>query len=140
MLGAPMSDRPIVLSGLAAFLALATLPFWYNALAKGSGRPNLSPADGKQCVAPAEVMRRSHMNLLHEWRDLKVRDGIRTQAGPGGRVYEIALNRKCVDQCHHNKAEFCDRCHTYVGLRGPDCWNCHEAKQPLTAIAGRKVE
>jgi len=135
-----MSDRPIIASGLAAFIAIATLPFWYNAFANRLGRLDLAHADGKQCVAPVEVMRRSHMNLLHEWRDLRVRDGVRTQAGPGGRIYDISLNRTCVDQCHHNKAEFCDRCHTYVGLKGPDCWSCHEAKQPLTAIAERKAQ
>jgi hypothetical protein len=135
-----MSDRPIILSGLAAFLAVATLPFWYNAIANRPGGLNLAPADGKQCVAPPEVMRRSHMNLLHEWRDLKVREGIRTRVGFNDRSYEIALNRTCVDQCHHNKAEFCDRCHTYVGLKGPNCWNCHEGNQPLTAIAERKTQ
>jgi hypothetical protein len=135
-----MSDRPIIASGVAAFLAIATLPFWYNAFANRPSRLNLAPADGKRCVAPVEVMRRSHMNLLHKWRDLQVRDGVRSQAGSGGRAYDIALNRTCVDQCHHNKAEFCDRCHTYVGLKGPDCWNCHETKQPLAAIAERKPE
>ena len=123
-----MRDLPIILCGLAAFLALATLPFWYNAMAKTSGRVDLErPAAAKQCVLPTAEMRRSHMAMLIEWRDRRVRDGIRTQPGAGGQVYEISLTHTCLEQCHRNKAEFCDRCHAYVGLQGPDCFGCHNA-------------
>lgn len=116
-----MRDLPIILAGLAAFLGVATLPFWYNALTATPGRLQLQrPVAAKQCVLPVETMRRSHMDMLNAWRDRKVRDGILTQAG-----YEISLTHTCLEQCHRNKAEFCDRCHAYVGAKNPPCFDCH---------------
>jgi hypothetical protein len=35
----------------------------------------------------------------------------------------MSLTRTCLD-CHSNKAEFCDRCHTYMAV-DPYCWDCH---------------
>jgi len=26
--------------------------------------------------------------------------------------------------CHKDKAEFCDQCHSYMGVQ-PRCWDCH---------------
>jgi hypothetical protein len=123
-----MSDRPLILGGLAAFLAVVALPFWYNAAAKASGRLELQrPAAARQCVADAGWMRRSHMQMLNAWRTGRVREGIRTQAGAGGQVYDISLTGTCLNQCHGPKTEFCDRCHAYLGLSGPHCWDCHNA-------------
>jgi len=126
-----MRDRPIILSGLAAFLALVTLPIWYNAACGAPSAPNLKrPTTARQCVADPAFMRRSHMALLSEWREQKVRDGIRTQAG-----FEVSLTRTCLAECHQDRSAFCDRCHTYVGLSGPYCWDCHNppAAQPGVA-------
>jgi hypothetical protein len=122
-----MRDRPVILAGLAAFLVLGTLPFWYNAMARTSGRPKLERPAARQCVLPTAIMRRSHMEMLNAWRDRKVRDGIRTQTGTDGRVYEISLTGTCLQQCHQNNTGFCDSCHTYVGLKNPNCFDCHNA-------------
>jgi hypothetical protein len=123
-----MRDLPIVLSGLAAFLALATLPCWYNAMAKTAGRPAIERTSAaKQCVLPIEEMRRFHMTMLIAWRDHRVRDG---------QAYEISLTHTCLEQCHRNTTEFCDNCHTYVGLKGPDCFECHVGQDGILRRIG----
>ena len=114
-----MSDRPLIFSGLSVFLALVTLPFWARTSPKLDWK---RPVAAKKCVADTALMRRSHMEMLNAWRDRRVREGVVTEAG-----YQINLTRTCLDQCHGNKADFCDRCHNYVGLSGPNCWDCHNA-------------
>jgi hypothetical protein len=126
-----MSDRPIILSGLLLFLAGVTFPFWHNLTAKSVRPPDLkTPSKAKQCIAPAAFMKASHMELLAAWREQVVRDNRRTYKSGDGKVYNISLTGTCLKQCHENKAEFCDRCHEYVGLRGPYCWDCHNAPPP----------
>jgi hypothetical protein len=53
-----------------------------------------------------------HMDLLNEWRDDVVRDGER---GPTWNWAAAKSSQEpdhtCMD-CHTNKDEFCDRCHT----------------------------
>lgn len=127
-----MRDRPLILGGLGLFLALVTFPFWYNvARGKTARPPDIKlPAEARQCVAPAAYMKASHMELLSQWRDDVVRRQIRTYVAHDGKTYEISLTRTCLAQCHTGKEEFCDRCHTYAGVKGPYCWDCHvDAKQ-----------
>jgi hypothetical protein len=131
-----MRDRPVILAGLSLFLVAVTLPFWYNAAAAGTRTLNLKlPRTAKQCVEPAAQMRTSHMRMLSEWRDRKVRENVRTYTGAGGTRYQISLTQTCLKECHENKVEFCDRCHTYVGLSGPYCWDCHNAPQTTAGSA-----
>jgi hypothetical protein len=120
-----MHDAGKITAGLAVFLALVTLPVWYQA-ARGAepGAPELEmPAGSEDCVAPGRYMRALHMDLLNVWRDEAVRDGERSYVGLGGKVYEKSLSGTCLG-CHSNKEEFCDRCHEYVGAE-PYCWDCH---------------
>jgi len=120
-----MHDGGKIAAGLVVFLALVTLPVWYQA-ARGAegGPPELGvPTESRECVAPIEYMRSLHMDLLNVWRDEAVRDGDRAYVGLGGRVYEKSLSGTCMD-CHSNRQEFCDRCHDYVGAE-PYCWDCH---------------
>jgi hypothetical protein len=133
-----MGDRPAIFSGLAAFLAVAALPFWYNALTGGkAAAPALKTAPpGRQCVAPARYMKANHMKLLDAWRDRVVREGVREYRDAGGRAYDMSLNRTCVEQCHGTRAEFCDRCHDWVGLSAPECWSCHDSR-PNTQRSAR---
>jgi len=122
-----MRDRGIILAGLAVFLGLITFPAWYN-LARGatSKGPELKlPATEKQCVAPTLYMRRSHMELLVNWREQVVREGNRTNRTPDGRIYPVSLTGACLVRCHIVKADFCDRCHSYAAVKGPYCWDCH---------------
>lgn len=122
-----MRDRSLIYAGLFLFLVLITFPFSYNlAAGKNSKGPELKlPEREKQCVAPVDYMKSSHMQLLINWREDSVRRNIRTYTAFDGRQYTIGLTGTCLEQCHTNKADFCDRCHGYVGVQGPYCMDCH---------------
>ncbi len=130
-----MRDRGLIYSGLAIFLVLVTFPAWHNLSAHVTAKgPNLRlPAGEKQCVAPLEYMRTSHMNLLADWREKVVRTGARDFTSPAGKRYNMSL-ATCLEQCHGAKAEFCDHCHNYAGV-SPSCWNCHPDSKPVLRSA-----
>jgi hypothetical protein len=119
-----MRDRPLIYAGLAVFVALITFPISYNrAAGTTSAAPALQkPAKGDRCIYPAEFMRASHMNVLTEWRDQVVRANLRLVT-IGGKTYTMSLTGTCLE-CHTSKAEFCDKCHDYAGVK-PYCWDCH---------------
>ena len=127
-----MYDAGKIIIGIIIFLVIGTSPFWFNqATGKAEYMPNpvIATKDipGKDaCVMPVEYMRSSHMDLLHTWRESVVRDGNRTFISPDGREYQKSLSNTCMN-CHPNKAEFCDKCHTYMAVSEPDCWDCHVA-------------
>ncbi len=109
---------------LAAALAGVTLA----AAAQGSRvpAPKYTVDKSTTCVAPPDVMRRTHMKMLEHRRDRTVYQGVR-----GG---DEALTR-CIE-CHASKTTgaaigapdaFCDACHRYVGVR-LDCFDCHQGK------------
>ena len=130
-----MRDRVLIISGLALFLGMFTYPVWHGIANGASTQDQLLdlPGNQKTCVAPQEFMRTSHMQLLIAWRDDSVRQGHRTYAAYDGASYRIGLTNTCLDECHGGKKEFCDRCHGYVGLPTPHCWDCH---QDVPARAG----
>ncbi|MEJ2367015.1 MAG: sulfate reduction electron transfer complex DsrMKJOP subunit DsrJ [Acidobacteriota bacterium] len=131
-----MHDKPLIAGGLLVFVALITFPIWYN-LAGGEAAkpPKLQlPKQEKDCVAPVEYMRKSHMDLLMVWREDAVRKGIRTYKAYDGKTYRISLTQTCL-KCHEDKAEFCDKCHSYEGVN-PYCWECHFAPKEKGRAAG----
>lgn len=125
-------------------VALAVLLGGPPAVNADEGRvplPTLAKGKGEQCVAPVDVMRRDHMDLLKTQRDETMRQGIRGN--------EFSL-KGCVD-CHatpdptvkeghvRNLTAFCDQCHEYAGIR-IDCFDCH-TDEPMPAVsAGRSME
>ncbi len=121
-----MYDGGKIITGLVIFLGLITFPLWYNE-ARGEAAaavPKLKlPAEAKQCVAPADYMRSSHMQMLNNWRTQVVRDGNRIYEASDGKMYRMSLSSTCL-KCHSNRVEFCDQCHNYVGV-SVYCWNCH---------------
>lgn len=124
-------DGGKVISGLIIFLILVTFPVWYN-VSNGTAGDKPEPkiiTDAKQCVAPTDVMRDTHMEMLNTWRDQVVRHDDRFFVAPDGKRYEMSLSHTCM-KCHANKSEFCDRCHNYVGV-DPYCWNCHVAPKEV---------
>jgi hypothetical protein len=125
-------DRVWIFAGLAVFVAAFTVPFWH-AHARASVRQLelVRPAGNKECVAPAGTMRAAHMQMLLSWREDVVRRGDRRYIAMDGKVYEKSLTKTCLG-CH-SKREFCDRCHSYSGVSGPYCWNCHSAPQAAVA-------
>jgi hypothetical protein len=129
-----MRERLWIIAGLMLFVGAIATPFWHAAAGTGNlkAAPNLVlPANQKQCVAPVEYMRASHMQLLIEWRQDVVRRGDRRFVAFNGKVHEKSLTKTCLG-CH-SKEQFCDRCHAYAGVSGPDCWSCHN--QPEAAVA-----
>ena len=128
-----MHDKGKVIAGIVIFLALVLFPIWFTA-ASGDFTPvdlgDVKKITGeKECVRDVEWMRANHMDLLDEWRDLVVRENVRTETMEGTnppRVIDLSLTRTCLG-CHKGegrKTQFCDRCHDYVGVK-PACWECH---------------
>jgi len=81
------------------------------------------PVDQKTCVEATPYMRTHHVELLTAWRDAVVREGNRVYRAQNGKEYRISLTGTCLG-CHRKKADFCDRCHTYMKVN-PRCWDCH---------------
>ncbi|GAB4480206.1 MAG: hypothetical protein OHK0044_28070 [Burkholderiaceae bacterium] len=95
--------------------------------------PRYSVDPGTTCVAPPEVMRRTHMDMLKHRRDRTVREGVR-----GG---DEALTR-CL-ACHASttagaaigsRDAFCQSCHDYVAVK-LDCFDCHQGRPGVVAKA-----
>ena len=121
-----MYDKGKVIIGLAVFLLLLTIPVWYNlAVGEAGGPPDLQlPADAKACVEAKDFMRASHMDLLNDWRNEVVRENNRIYEAFDGKRYVMSLSKTCMG-CHSKKTQFCDRCHSYMGVNTPACWDCH---------------
>ncbi|VAX25273.1 hypothetical protein MNBD_NITROSPINAE04-413 [hydrothermal vent metagenome] len=109
-------------SGIIAavvFFAIVSFPFLYNivsvdVLSNVAAEPELKIEKQGKCVEETSWMRQNHMKMLFHTREGAVREGIRL------------VNKSfhgCIS-CHPDRAEFCDKCHSYVGAK-PECWNCH---------------
>ena len=120
-----MYDADKIIIGLLIFLCFITLPIWYAVTSTGaSNTPEpIIISSEEPCVESAQYMKENHMQLLDNWKNSVVRDGIRTYVATDGKEYTISLSNTCLE-CHSNKAEFCDQCHDYVGVK-PFCWDCH---------------
>ena len=121
------SDKGKIVTGIVIFMVLVLFPIWFTSASGDFDPPDVvRPAGQKDCVRDVEWMRANHMDLLDSWRNLVVRQGVRTERLPGGPITELSLTRTCLG-CHKGegrKANFCDRCHGYVGVT-PNCWDCH---------------
>ncbi|MGA6924248.1 MAG: sulfate reduction electron transfer complex DsrMKJOP subunit DsrJ [Desulfosarcina sp.] len=121
-----MKDKNKILAGLAIFIAVVTLPFWFN-MGKAAPAPELEltakAKAAKTCVMPTAYMKAEHMQLLDVWRHNVVRNGERMFVNAEGKLFNMSLSNTCLD-CHSNKVQFCDRCHNYASVR-PYCWDCH---------------
>jgi hypothetical protein len=128
-----MREKIGILAVLIALIGLLTFPFWRSVGERRALQPPdlVLPRYEKNCVMPVEYMRSSHMQLLLDWRDQVVRHDQDTFHAFDGKVYRKSLTGICLG-CH-NKEQFCDRCHTYMGVRTPYCWNCHVDPARLTA-------
>ncbi len=92
--------------------------------------PNMVIENPGKCVAPAEEMRRNHMEMLKHQRDRTLRQGIRGEP--------VSLNG-CIE-CHASKktgsvlgkGDFCESCHAYAAVK-LDCFECHQPKAGFKA-------
>jgi hypothetical protein len=121
-----------------------TVPFWYALGQRVSGQsdPAPSPAlptNAEHCIE--KDMRAQHMQVIDEWRDTVVREGItekyKSTSFPG-ETYERSLTKTCLMQCHATgdvdstvsvQERFCNECHEYANIR-PNCWDCHLTGSP----------
>jgi hypothetical protein len=118
-----MYDTGKVITGIIVFVAVFTVPLWWQAgKAAPTPKPEL-PKDQKQCAMGVEYMRSSHMQLLNDWRNSVVRDSDRIFVGDNGKKFDMSLSNGCL-KCHSDKTKFCDRCHNYMAVT-PYCWECH---------------
>jgi len=117
-----MYDTGKVVAGLFVFVVFVTMPIWWQAFGKGEP-PTLDTPKGDACIEEVEYMRASHMDLLNDWRNDVVRDGVRQYEASDGTVHEMSLTNTCLD-CHESRTGFCTECHDYSGVR-PLCWECH---------------
>jgi len=97
--------------------------------------PQIGPAQGEQCVAPVEFMRRNHMELILHQRDETVHRGIRTK----GQSLRNCINCHAVDAAGQpvsldDPEHFCVSCHRYAAVR-PDCFQCHSG-EPEPGVPG----
>ncbi|MBS4024923.1 MAG: sulfate reduction electron transfer complex DsrMKJOP subunit DsrJ [Clostridia bacterium] len=86
--------------------------------------PRIAELTVKRCVEDASFMRGNHMELLGDWKDAVVRRGFRDYLSRDGHLFSMSLQNTCLD-CHSNKAEFCDACHSFGGAKTNGCFNCH---------------
>jgi hypothetical protein len=112
----------------AAILLLLAVPPWLTFAAwagEGVPKPAITIATEGKCIAPADEMRRNHMEMLKHQRNRTLREGIRGE--------QVSLNG-CIE-CHAGKAtgsvfgkdQFCESCHAYAAVK-LDCWDCHQPK------------
>ncbi|MFP3909056.1 MAG: sulfate reduction electron transfer complex DsrMKJOP subunit DsrJ [Archaeoglobaceae archaeon] len=126
-----MYDKNYVILIAIAFIAIMTSPMWYHTIIAGEviKEPDLELPEEGNCVEDADWMRAHHMSLLKEWRDEVVRHGDREyQSSEYGEVYNKTTDECFNSGCHAEAGyeEFCDECHTYNGLRTPNCFtDCH---------------
>jgi len=120
-----MHDTVKVITGITIFLILILFPLWYNGLTgKAAYVPELKvPVTEKQCVESTPYMKTRHMELLDKWKEVAVRQGVRTYVAKDGKIHTIGITGTCI-KCHSDKEGFCDKCHNYAGVK-PYCWDCH---------------
>jgi hypothetical protein len=122
-----MKDKVFIIVGIAVFLAIVLSPFVYNAVTSANTQVpelGLPPNGATECVMDKAYMRAFHMDLLNQWRDEVVREESRDFVVEStGQTVKKSLTLTCLE-CHSNKAEFCDACHTYMAV-APYCWDCH---------------
>jgi hypothetical protein len=146
-----MNSKAGVVIGLIIGLVVLTVPFWYalGQLATGQSDPPPSlalPTNAERCVEAN--MRAVHMQVIDEWRDAVVRDGVTDKYESTdfpGELYERSLTKTCLMQCHATakvdtnlvadgqamsvQQRFCNECHQYANVR-PNCWDCHLEGSP----------
>lgn len=120
--------------------AVITFPWWYSRAEASASPPIVLPPSGS-CIEPVEVMRRSHMTMLYDWRDSVVRTSDkarRTYVNSQGVAFEKSLTRTCLG-CHVSRRTFCDRCHERVSVT-VSCFQCHASERAAPIDAGAPAE
>jgi hypothetical protein len=96
-----------------------------------TAKPVVEIANPGKCVAPAEEMRRNHMEMLKHQRDRTMRQGIRGEPASLNACIECHASKKTGSVLGSNE-NFCQSCHSYVAVK-LDCWDCHQPKAGFKA-------
>ena len=123
-----MNEKWKVIVGLVIVLIIGTFPIWYSlAIGESGERPELEypdPEEHLNCIEDKEFMISNHMDILDDWRDSVVRDGVTTYESEAfDETFEMSLTDTCLG-CHDSRETFCNRCHDYADV-DPYCWDCH---------------
>ncbi len=112
----------------ATFLLLGVLPWLtFSAWAGDSvPKPTIRIATEGKCIAPAEEMRRNHMDMLKHQRDKTLRQGIRGEKASLNGCIECHAAKSTGSVIGHDDS-FCQSCHSYAAVK-LDCWDCHQPK------------
>ena len=100
-----------------------------------TAKPVVEIANPGKCVAPAEEMRRNHMEMLKHQRDRTMRQGIRGEPASLNACIECHASKKTGSVLGDGQA-FCQGCHEYASVK-LDCFECHQPKAKFKA-AGLK--
>lgn len=122
------------MKSLAALALLAVLAFPAGLFA-GVPKPIITaPAKGEKCVAPPEVMRRDHMEMLQHQRDETVHSGVRGAKASLQACVECHASKK-TGSVAASKEDFCVSCHSYTAVK-IDCFECHATRPKPGAQTG----
>ena len=99
-----------------------------------TAKPVVEIANPGKCVAPAEEMRRNHMEMLKHQRDRTLRSGIRGEPASLNACIECHASKKSGSVL--GKGDFCESCHAYAAVK-LDCFECHQPKTGFKATGAR---
>jgi predicted CXXCH cytochrome family protein len=123
--------RNVIVLTVVALLSLVGMTVALSDVPK----PDIPKAQGEQCVADTDFMRRNHMTVLRHQRDDTVLKGVR------GNPYSL---KDCVS-CHavdgadgtpvtvSSPEHFCRSCHDYAAVN-IDCFQCHASRPNATPV------
>ncbi|RLI84340.1 MAG: sulfur reduction protein DsrJ [Archaeoglobales archaeon] len=119
-----MYNTKYVIACIIIFLAIVLFPVGYN-LASGESFPvQLEKPKGDHCIENKKWMVENHMELLKDWRTMKIREAmVKYVSRDYGESYNLSL-ATCFE-CH-SKKESCDACHEYTGVSHYCFTACHE--------------
>ena len=119
-----MYNAKYVVIGIIILLGIISTPFLYNLASGETTPPELEKPKGDHCIESEQWMAENHMELLKEWRTMKIREGKATYVSKEyGEVYELSF-AQCFE-CH-TKSKFCDECHEYTGVSQYCFTFCHK--------------
>jgi len=120
----------ILVITLAALAAVSAAPTFAGGGSR-TAEPTIEIANPGKCVAPADEMRRNHMDMLRHQRDRSLRQGIRGEAASLNACIECHASKKTGSVLGSND-NFCQGCHAYAAVK-LDCFECHQPKAGFKA-------
>ena len=126
-------NRLLAALGFALLFAVSPAPTFAHegeAHPQRTPVPNMTVESTGKCIAPAEEMRRNHMEMLKHQRDRTLRQGIRGEPASLNTCIECHASKKTGSVL--GKGDFCESCHAYAAVK-LDCFECHQPKAGFKA-------